>query len=328
MNVNTEVLELAHKYLYKVRPSGPEDIMAICPFHMKADGTPENRPSFALSLTTGLWFCHACHERGNLRTFLRGIGASPLVVDTFYKPLLESLDSHISRDKTRGRRIILDFKDELLPEATLGLFDYCPIGLLEEGFTEETLRRFDVGFDQKNSRITYPLRDMLGRLVGFSGRATDDHPAKYKVYSKEEYEAWGIVHQKTEKSNIIWNSDKVYPELFLSKKRLELIIVEGFKSVMWLHQAGYKSVVSLMGSYLSPIQQMILERMGATVLLFFDNDAAGYKAYNWVSKALSKSLDVKIVLYEGHQPTNLTTDELHNAVNNAIEYHRWILNVC
>jgi DNA primase len=324
MNIYTQVREVAEKYLQRVKSSGPEDIMAICPFHRKADGTPERKGSFAMSTVTGLWFCHSCHERGNLRTFLRNVGASPLLIDTFYKPLLEAIDDHSWKNRKKNRIFVVNFKEEPLPESTLGLFDYCPTGLLEDGFVEDTLRYFDVGFDQKNNRITYPLRDLLGRLVGLSGRATDDHPAKYKVYSKEEYEAWGITPRSTDKSNLIWNIDKVYPELYFTKKP-EFVIVEGFKSVMWLWQAGYRDTVALMGSYLSPNQKMILERIGGTVYLFFDNDPSGHKAYHFVSKTLAASLCVRIVRYEGHQPTDLSTAELHNAMNNAVDYHRWIL---
>jgi DNA primase len=322
MNFNLELRSLAEKYLQKVRPSGPENIMAICPFHTKG-GAPERRGSFAMNTLTGLWFCHACGERGNLRSFLRNVGASPLLIDTFYKPLLETLDNTSWKNRKKNR-LFVNPREEPIPESVLGLFDYCPTGLLEEGFSEETLRHFDIGFDRKNARITYPLRDMLGRLVGFSGRATDDHPAKYKIYSKEEYEAWELPSKSTDKADLIWNIDKVYPKAYFTKEP-EIIMVEGFKSVMWLWQAGYYETIALMGSYLSPRQKMILERIGGTVYLFFDNDKAGHKAYHWVSKSLASSLSVRIIRYEGHQPTDLTTAELHTAVNNAVDYYRWIL---
>ena len=323
MSAYMEVRSLAEKYLDKVRQSGPEDIMAICPFHTKADGSPEGKPSFAMSVVTGLWFCHSCKERGTLRTFLRNIGASPLVVDTFYKTLLEELDEHVSRSKSK-KAVIVNLKEVPLPESTLGLFDFCPLGLLEEGYTEETLRHFDVGYDQKNNRITFPLRDMLGRLLGISGRATDNHPAKYKVYSEEEYKAWDIPPKHTDKQNLIWNIDKVYPELYFTSKP-EIILVEGFKGCMWLHQAGYRNTVATMGSYLSPTQMMVLERIGGTVYLFFDNDPAGHKAYGYVAKMLAKTLTVKIVLYETLQPTDLSTAELHHVLSTAVDYHRWVL---
>ena len=323
MNVESDLFGIASRYLNSAKATGPEELTAICPFHIKADGTPEHNPSFYMNTVTGLWFCHACHEKGNLRTFLRSAGVTPHTIDLLYRPLLESLDTRGARDKTR-RCFQITLLDEPLEESTLGLFDYCPTNLLEEGFEEETLRVFDVGFDQRNARITYPIRDLLGRLVGFSGRVIDGYGPKYKVYSKYEYEAWGIKPRKTDKSNFIWNLDKVYPEYFFVKEP-EIFLVEGFKACMWLWQMGYKNTVALMGSYMSPEQRDLLQRLGGRIYLFLDNDGAGHRGYNYISKSLSSCLDVSIVKYEGHQPTDLPPDEVHRAIACAPDYYKWVL---
>lgn len=324
MEVERDIQGIATKYLDKARKSGPEDITAICPFHRKADGSPERSPSFAMNIVTGLWFCHSCKERGNLRSFLRRAGVQPLIIDRFYKPLLEVLDQGGWRDKTR-KCFTLSLADEPLEESILGLFDYCPTGLLEEGFEEHTLREFDVGFDTLNSRVTYPIRDVLGRLVGFSGRATDDKWPKYKVYAQHEYKAWGISPRRTDKSQFIWNLDRVYPELFYCPSA-EVILVEGFKACMWLWQMGYKNTVALMGSYMSPQQKDFLERLGGRIYIFLDNDGAGHKGYNFISRSLAASaLSVSVVKYEGHQPTDLTPSEVHSAIACAPDYYKWVL---
>ena len=326
MNVEADLFGIASQHLDKARQGGPEELTAICPFHAKADGTPERNPSFSMNVVTGLWFCHSCHEKGNLRSFLRRAGVTPGTIDLLYKPLLETLDSRGARDKTR-RCFQISLLDEPLEESTLGLFDYCPVGLLEEGFEEETLRLFDVGFDQKNARITYPIRDLLGRLVGFSGRALDNaygQGPRYKVYSRYEYEAWGIRPRSTDKSLFIWNLERVYPTYFFVKSP-EIILVEGFKACMWLWQMGYKNVVALMGSYMSDHQKDLLQRLGGRIYLFLDNDGAGHKGYNFISKSLSTSNDISIVKYEGHQPTDLPPNEVHRAIACAPDYCKWVL---
>ena len=53
--MNNSVHTLAKQYLSGVKPSGNENLMAICPFHRKADGSFERHGSFAMNTTTGLW---------------------------------------------------------------------------------------------------------------------------------------------------------------------------------------------------------------------------------------------------------------------------------
>ena len=54
------ILELARTRLQKVKKSGPENIMAICPFHRKSDGSEEHNGSFSMNKYNGLWYCHSC----------------------------------------------------------------------------------------------------------------------------------------------------------------------------------------------------------------------------------------------------------------------------
>ena len=319
MSIDTDVLDVVRKFLNGVRRSGPENVMAICPFHVKADGRPEATPSFAISLTTGLWMCHSCHEKGNLRTFLRDIGVPAKILDTFYKPLIEQVEERTAHQARKTGRIFPKLTDRVLEESTLGLFEYCPLGLIEQGFTEATLKHFDIGYDTKNNRITFPIRDILGRLVGISGRATVDGYSRYKVYAKDDYDAWGIPPVSTDKSQILWNAERVYPESWFDKSPA-ILVCEGFKACMWSWQAGFKNVVALMGSFLSPYQRAVLERMGGAVYLFLDNDPAGQKGVQFISRQLGKTLKVRIVHYEEHQPTDLSPQQVQEAVSKAVDY--------
>ena len=94
MDTRREVEELAHQYLTKVSRSGPDDIMAVCPFHVKADGSPERSPSFALSLSKGLYFCHSCEEAGNLYTLLRHLQVPRSVIESEYRTVINAASSN------------------------------------------------------------------------------------------------------------------------------------------------------------------------------------------------------------------------------------------
>lgn len=334
LNVEQEILSIAEQFLAKVKPSGPNNIMAICPFHRKLDGSEEKSPSFAMNTSNGLYFCHACESKGNLYTFLRDLGINRNDITVRYGMVIEAAASN-SPPK-------LDFLDPKivennpLPESLLGLFDSCPTSLLYAGFSEQTLRHFDVGYDQTHQRITFPLRDFQGRLSGISGRDVTGDALRYKVYDKE-YKTWGMPERlQPEKRRLLWNIHTIYPDLYLRSGAHEIVLVEGFKACMWVWQAGITNVAALLGAYLSEEQRLILERLGATVYLFLDYNEAGLGGTFKAIQKLRQSLRVKVMRYpdrivhnpEGSaQPDGLSIQEVLAARDQAIDYVTWLYSL-
>jgi hypothetical protein len=119
VDVTGEIKGVADQYLEKVRPSGPENIMATCPFHVRADGSPERRPSFSMSLVNGLWFCHSCQAKGNLYSFLRDVGLTRAQIEFRYQFLIDEAKKNLPPppDPTRPGEI---FSSNPLPEGLLG----------------------------------------------------------------------------------------------------------------------------------------------------------------------------------------------------------------
>jgi DNA primase len=90
-------------------------------------------------------------------------------------------------------------------------------------------------------------------------------------------------------------------------------------------------VVALLGTYVSWEQQWILERMGAPVYLFLDNNYPGQKGTRNGIKSLSKSLPVKVVEYpqrlledEDAQPDSCTHEEVREQIKNAVNAYTWL----
>jgi DNA primase len=332
MDITGEVLQVAHQFLKKVRRSGPDNVMAVCPFHLKPDGTEERTPSFAMSLTKGLYFCHACKTKGNLFSFLRDIGLTRDIIERQYRFLIEAAAKNLPPPPDPLRCKVWDIPP--IEEGVLGLFDYCPTRLIQQGFQERTLHHFEVGFDQWHNRITFPLRDLKGSLVGISGRANDDSmEIRHKVYTKE-YELWRLpARAEVDKRFILWNAHRLYPEVYYrSPGETAIVVVEGFKAAMWLWQVGMTNVVALLGSYLSWEQQWILERLGATVYLFLDNNYAGRNGTINAADALRRSLNVRIIEYperliedEDAQPDGCSPDEAIEQMAIAPTYLSWLL---
>lgn len=177
--------------------------------------------------------------------------------------------------------------------------------LAERGLTENTVRAFGLGFCSKGlltGRIAIPIRDHLGQLVAYAGRAVDqvlaDEDGKYKL------------PPDFKKSLVLYNLHRVAD----LARPCGLVVVEGFFSVFHLHQAGIPQVVALMGSSLSDEQeQLLLAAVGGAsgrVSLMLDRDEAGRTATRELAQRLVTQTHVRIVPYECKQPDAIPPDEL------------------
>jgi len=308
--------ELANRIFTISRRSGPHDLMVICPFHRGSDGGPEKQGSLSFSIKNGMWFCHKCGEGGGLRSLLKQMG---LVDEDGMERLLDEISEKVSPRPQEPLWYGVTPQEAHLPESTLGFFDGIPRQMVEWGFQPRTIQRFEVGYDRKSLRITFPLRDYAGNLLGFSGRALTDHPARYKVYGEVEYGRWGLPnYSPARKEVILWNYDRVYPAV-LHDYRGGVIVVEGFKACMWLWQLGFKRVVALLGSNMSQAQEALLARLGGKLYLFLDNDDAGKKKYA-IADRLSKSCEPYVPKYPTLQPDTLNKYQVLSAIQSCAPY--------
>lgn len=320
--MSDSILQIAQQYLRKVKKSGNENVMAICPFHRKADGTEERSPSFALNIYSGLWYCHACHSSGNLYTFLRDVGVSRTDIEFHYRSALDEAAQYAPQRFDPMNPI--EPTEQPLPDGFLGLFDMCPQLLLDEGYPEELLRAFDVGFDEKHQRITFPLRDWRGRLVGISGRTVIDAKPRYKVYDKE-YLDFGLPARETQKRALLWNIDRVIPHLAFDETGTGLLVLsEGFKAVMRIAQAGISAVVGLLGSRMSLEQQRLIDKLPCTKVLMLDTNEAGMLGQIDAGLRLQPSTPhLLVATYNANQPSDLTPHEVIDAVADARPFSTW-----
>lgn len=318
--MNEDIMQIAQRHLQKVKKSGPDNIMALCPFHDNRD-----TPSFTMSLSKGLYYCFSCHERGNLITFLRGIGVNRKMMEVQYKYVIENLSQQYKNRKKPGPLRPTPQQNMPLPEWLLGNFDSCPISLVNDDyFSEELIQRLDIGFDPKHMRITFPLRDLEGHLVGISGRAVNDDYPKYKVYDLE-FKNYELPVHKTYKSHLLWNGHLVYPQAFFSTDKFVVVLVEGFKACMRFIQAGLTNTVAILGSFLSDTQRNLVERMASEVYIMLDQNNAGLRGT--VLAGMSLGLPTRIIPYpdEREQPSDLLPEELLLAFSSATDFHRWLM---
>lgn len=166
--------------------------------------------------------------------------------------------------------------------------------LKEKGFTiNEMISANVIGksqrgtyYDRFRKRVMFPIINIRGNVVAFSGRAMpgdDKAGGKYvntsdtPVYKKSE-NLFGINYAKNNCSE-------------------QIILVEGNMDVISLHQAGFTNAVAPLGTAFTLEQVNLIARYTKEIVLMLDSDAAGQKAMARASQLLEKSgLDVRVVV--------------------------------
>jgi DNA primase len=318
----------AERRLRYVKVSGGDNIGGPCPFHK---GGMEKRPSFYISLKTGLFYCHTCKAKGTFVQFLKRFNTPTSVIDSVLE-LGKRKGLPTRHDRPNG-----GIGEHILNESLLGVFQYCPVDLVKEGFDEKLLQNLEVGFDREEMRVIFPIRDLYGNLVGLSGRTVTGEYPRYKVYKSPDILKYApddpevIARYKRydiKNHHHLWNLHNVYPSAFHGDLDT-VIVVEGYKACIWLLQQGIENVVALQGSSLTQAQSHLLGRLGVTIILFLDNNQAGkegtYSAGWWLRR---KGHQVLAVTYpdwcdENTQPDNLEQPDILGVLDAAEDWHYW-----
>ena len=156
-----------------------------------------------------------------------------------------------------------------------------------QGYSDQEL--FDAGlvrkgksggfYDTFRSRLMFPVIDVRGNVIGFSGRILGDGEPKY-MNSPE---------------TLVFNKSRNLFGLNLAKKSKSgyIILCEGNIDVVSMHQAGFDSAVASLGTSLTGEQARLISRYTGEVVIAYDNDGAGQKASQRAIGILEK-LEVKV----------------------------------
>ena len=118
-------------------------------------------------------------------------------------------------------------------------------------------------------RITVPVHDARGRIVGFGARATPEAPADAAKYlNSPDSEIF-------DKGRLLFNLHRAAPAIRSAKRA---VVVEGYFDVIALAGVGIEEAVAPMGTALTEDQMTRLWRLTRRPVLMFDGDAAGRKA--------------------------------------------------
>ncbi len=168
------------------------------------------------------------------------------------------------------------------PDGWTGLVDH----LKSKGYTEFEMEQANVAsksqrtgryFDRFRNRVMFPVIDLRGNVIAFSGRANPEEKdaAKYinsadtPVY-KKSHNLFGINFAKNDCAD-------------------RIILVEGNMDVVSLQQAGFVNTVAPLGTAFTEDQARLLARYTKEIVVTLDSDAAGQKA---VMRALETMKDL------------------------------------
>ncbi len=168
------------------------------------------------------------------------------------------------------------------PDGWTGLLDH----LKSKGFKEWELEQANVAsksqktdryYDRFRNRVMFPVIDLRGNVIAFSGRANpaEKDAAKYinssdtPVYKKSR-NLFGINFAKNDCAE-------------------RIILVEGNMDVVSLQQAGFTNTVAPLGTAFTEEQARLLARYTKEIVVTLDSDSAGQKA---VMRALETMKDL------------------------------------
>src|SRR5438270_487294 len=203
-----------------------------------------------------------------------------------------------------GEEVLREFRIGYAPSA----WDRVVDAARRDGFRPEELAAAGLaqpgrrgGFiDRFRGRITFPLADARGRVLGFGARSLrEDQRPKYLNTSENE-----LYH----KGRQLFGVDRARQT---AAKRGRIVAVEGYTDVLALHQGGITESVAIMGTALTQEQLAELSRAAGTLYLALDADRSGQEAMLRAARG-ARERDVELLVAQmpdGADPAELVTRE-------------------
>ncbi|MDO4394823.1 MAG: DNA primase [Mycoplasmatota bacterium] len=302
-----------------------KNYFGVCPFH------DDHSPSMSVSKDKQIFKCFSCGTSGNVFEFVANyehigfydavkllgnkVGYNLGTLTTtknkedksyeiyqlackFYQNNLNTSLGKNAYEYLENRKIDKDTIKKFqigLSVPKISLTNY----LLNKGIKLKEL--VDLGISNENgidlfiNRIMFPLYDLEGNVIAFSGRIYNTKDNSKYINTKET--------KIFKKGTILYNYHQAKSPL---KKNENIIVMEGFMDVIRASTVGISNCVATMGTALTKQNATLLKKMADNIILCFDGDKAGEEATTSAINVL-KEIDVnpKVVRLE----ENLDPDE-------------------
>ena len=298
-----------------------------CPFHGEAT------PSFNIDTERKVYYCFGCGKGGSVINFVMEIEKLnfPEAIEFIAKKIgfrLQYDESGKDEKINNDKKEILELYSKIVSLFHSVLISY-PEGkdaleyLKKRGITEETIKKFQLGFAPKDrewlyrflvkkaythqflaktglfsskykaisffsNRIMFPIFDRYGTAIAFGGRLfSGDGPKYLNTKDMEQYK----------------KGSNLFAFSFAMKgirEEKSVVICEGYMDVISYHQAGITNAVAPLGTALTEDQVKTLKNLTDVFYLSFDSDEAGQKAtYKAILLIRQFNAEVRIINIEG-----------------------------
>ena len=223
----------------------------------------------------------------------------------YYSNLDEDLPKSLQLTKMLVEMQSVDTESETekplkpIPEKILSYFKpYVNDMFNEDGVSYDTQAEFEIGYDEFTNRITIPIRDDLGNLVGVKARYF------YRQVPEDEQKFMYI--EKCARSQILYG---LYKTINFIKKAQRVFVTEAEKGVQQLYDKGYFEAVATGGSKISKSQIDKLTRLCVPIIFVFDKDITKEELDNIASRFIDGTevyalIDTIGILNEKESPTD------------------------
>ena len=347
----TDIVDVVSKYV-TLNKAG-KNYIGVCPFH------DDHSPSMSVSPEKQIFTCFSCGATGNVFTFVSDFEKISFIEAV--RLLGDKLGINIGSVKTSIEKKddyfeIYEYANKFYQNSLFTSLGKNAIEYLESrNIDKETIKKFgiglsiqkvslteylknkkytvdklvDVGLTNDNgndifiNRIMFPIYDLSGNPVAFSGRIYNTKDTSKYINSKET--------EKFKKGKILYNYHIAKEQL---KKNDTIIIMEGQMDVIRASTIGVNNCIATMGTALTKEHKSIIKNMANNIILCFDGDTAGEKATLSAIELLEDTgQTIKIVrLPDGMDPDDYIIKEgkdsflyqIKNAIN-LIDYKMELL---
>lgn len=185
-------------------------------------------------------------------------------------------------------------KENIIYKSLVETEKFLPLDLKEINLISDNNGKY---FDLFRERVMFPIKNLNGNIVAFSGRLYKDGKPKY-INSSES-----IIFKK---GQILYNYFESQNEIKLQN---HVFVFEGFMDVIAAYRCGINNAVATMGTALTNEQINALKKLTNNVVLCYDGDEPGIEATKRAIRLfINAGMNVKVVL----MPDGLDPDEFIN----------------
>ncbi len=222
------------------------------------------------------------------------IGAHTLLQKFYHHLLLNTKEGQEAYDYLTARGFTDDVMKRFGIGYSLNSWDFARKFLTKRGYKENLLERAGLiiekedsleYFDRFRDRVMFPIHDLKGNIIGFSGRILGEGKPKYLNSPETPIFI---------KSQVLYNFHQARPHI---RKQQQVILFEGFADVIAADGAGFPQSIATMGTSLTEDQARIIRRNVESVVICYDGDNAGVEAaYRAANLLLEHGCSIRIAM--------------------------------